>query len=239
MNLEEKTLSTKTLYSGKVVTLELSEAELPNGNNALREVVRHPGGAAVLLVNDGKILLERQFRFPYNKVIWEIPAGKLNKGENPEHAARRELEEETGYRAEKLERLVEVYPSPGYTDEIIYVFKADAATLEKQHLDDDEFVNAEFVEIPRIEEMIESGEICDAKTIDNCKYKRGCFQPLVFYRPILCPNGIRFYSSRFCFARKRLVAAAGIARAAENVGKRAVFPHRINKSDENRRAAAA
>lgn len=165
MNLEEKTLSTKTLYSGKVVTLELSEAELPNGNNALREVVRHPGGAAVLLVNDGKILLERQFRFPYNKVIWEIPAGKLNNGENPEHAARRELEEETGYCAEKLERLVEVYPSPGYTDEIIYVFKADAATLEKQHLDDDEFVNAEFVEIPRIEEMIESGEICDAKTI--------------------------------------------------------------------------
>lgn len=165
MKLEEKTLSTQTLFSGKVINLELSKVELPNGNEANREVVRHPGGAAVLLVNGGKILLERQFRFPYNKVIWEIPAGKLNKGEDPEHAAKRELEEETGYRAEKLERLVEVYPSPGYTDEIIYVFSADAAKLEKQHLDDDEFVNAEFVDLKKCIEMIESGEICDAKTI--------------------------------------------------------------------------
>ena len=96
MKLEEKTLSTQTLFSGKVINLELSKVELPNGNEANREVVRHPGGAAVLLVNGGKVLLERQFRFPYNNVIWEIPAGKLNKGEDPEHAAKRELEEETG-----------------------------------------------------------------------------------------------------------------------------------------------
>ncbi|MFR1633180.1 MAG: NUDIX domain-containing protein, partial [Oscillospiraceae bacterium] len=112
MDLEEKQISENTLYRGKVITVQLCGVELPNGHESVREVVRHSGGAAVLLVSGGKILMERQFRFPYNKVIWEIPAGKLNKGENPEHAARRELEEETGFRAEKLARLVEVYPSP-------------------------------------------------------------------------------------------------------------------------------
>lgn len=165
MDLEEKQISENTLYSGKVITVQLCGVELPNGHESVREVVRHSGGAAVLLVSGGKILMERQFRFPYNKVIWEIPAGKLNKGENPEHAARRELEEETGFRAEKLARLVEVYPSPGYTDEIIYVFLADGADYAAQHLDDDEFINAEFVEIEKVVSMIESGEICDAKTI--------------------------------------------------------------------------
>ena len=165
MQLEEKKLSSQTLYSGKVVTLELSRVELPNKKEALREVVRHPGGAAVLLVNDGKILLERQFRFPYDKVIWEIPAGKLNSGEPPVDAARRELEEETGYRAGKLKRLVEVYPSPGYTDEIIYVFFSDDAEYVGTHLDEDEFVNARFVDIADCLGMIEDGQICDAKTI--------------------------------------------------------------------------
>lgn len=95
MDLEEKQISENTLYRGKVITVQLCGVELPNGHESVREVVRHSGGAAVLLVSGGKILMERQFRFPYNKVIWEIPAGKLNKGENPEHAARRELEEET------------------------------------------------------------------------------------------------------------------------------------------------
>lgn len=165
MELEERTLSTKRLFDGKVIKLELSEVELPNGNTAAREVVRHPGGAAVLLVNGNKVLLERQFRFPYNKVIWEIPAGKLNGGEAPEHAARRELEEETGYRAARLKPLVNIYPTPGYTDEIIYIFSAEAAGFAGQHPDEDEFVNAAFVELDRVVAMIESGEICDAKTI--------------------------------------------------------------------------
>ena len=127
MELEEKTLSTQTIFNGAVIRLELSEVELPNGNRAGREVVRHSGGAAVLLVSDGKVLLERQFRFPYNKVIWEIPAGKLNAGEDPEVAARRELEEETGYRAGVLKKLTQIYPTPGYTDEIIYIYYTESA----------------------------------------------------------------------------------------------------------------
>ena len=165
MKLEERELSRKTLYKGKVVTLQLSEVELPNGHNSFREVVRHPGGAAVLIVQKGQILLERQFRFPYNKVIWEIPAGKLNPGENPMDAAKRELEEETGYTADELTRLVEVYPSPGYTDEIIYVFLAKNAVYRGSHPDEDEFVNVQFVPLSQAEDMIERGEICDAKTI--------------------------------------------------------------------------
>ena len=165
MELTEKQISEETKFEGRVITLQVCGVELPNGHKSTREEVRHPGGAAVLFVKDGKVLLERQFRFPYNKVIWEIPAGKLNRGENPEHAAIRELEEETGFRAEKLERLVEIYPSPGYTDEIIYVFLADGADFIGQNLDEDEFINAEFVELKKVEEMVESGEICDAKTI--------------------------------------------------------------------------
>ena len=152
MELTEKQISEETKFEGRVITLQVCGVELPNGHKSTREVVRHPGGAAVLFVKDGKVLLERQFRFPYNKVIWEIPAGKLNRGENPEHAAIRE-------------RLVEIYPSPGYTDEIIYVFLADGADFIGQNLDEDEFINAEFVELKKVEEMVESGEICDAKTI--------------------------------------------------------------------------
>ena len=119
----------------------------------------------MLIVQNGQILLERQFRFPYNKVIWEIPAGKLNPGENPMDAAKRELEEETGYTADELTRLVEVYPSPGYTDEIIYVFLAKNAVYRGSHPDEDEFVNVQFVPLSQAEDMIERGEICDAKTI--------------------------------------------------------------------------
>lgn len=165
MELDERELSQKILYRGKVVTLTVSEVELPNGHISTREVVRHPGGAAVLLVKDGKVLLERQFRFPYSEVIWEIPAGKLNMGEDPEKAALRELEEETGYRAESLRHLVDIYPTPGYTDEIIHIYLADAATMEGRHLDEDEFINAQFVALSEAERMIDSGEICDAKTI--------------------------------------------------------------------------
>ena len=165
MELEESTLSTRKIYDGKVICVEYSEVKLPNGNIAGREVVRHSGGAAVLLVCEGKALLERQFRFPYGKVIWEIPAGKLNAGEKPEAAARRELEEETGYRAEQLKKLTQIYPSPGYTDEIIHIFYCESAQALSQHLDEDEFINFSFVSLEECVKMTERGEICDAKTI--------------------------------------------------------------------------
>ena len=102
MKLEEQKISQKTLYEGKVITVWLCDAKLPNGHISLREVVHHSGGAAVLFVKDNKILLERQFRFPSKRVIWKIPAGKLNKGRAPLNAAKRGLKEETGFRAENL-----------------------------------------------------------------------------------------------------------------------------------------
>ncbi len=142
MELTEKQLACRNIYSGRVVRLEVCDVQLPEGRKGTREVVRHNGGAAVLYVKDNKILLVKQFRFPYGKELYEIPAGKLNKGEDPLSAAARELTEETGCVAKSLTRLCEVYPSPGYTDEIIYVFLADDVTQSKPHPDEVEFLKA-------------------------------------------------------------------------------------------------
>ena len=164
MNLNEKKLKTKTVYSGKIVKLEVDEVELPDGTISHRECVRHNGGACVLLIKDEKVLLVNQFRYLYGKPIYEIPAGKLNSGEDPKLAAARELEEETGYKPE-LVHLLDIYPTPGYTDEIIHIYFAKSYEVSKQHLDDGEFLNYCFIDIQTVLKMIESGEIKDAKTI--------------------------------------------------------------------------
>ena len=164
MTLQEKKLNSKTIYSGKIVTLEVDEVELPDGKTSYRECVRHSGGASVLLIKEGKVLLVKQFRYLYGKPIYEIPAGKLNKGEDPQIAAARELEEETGFKAE-LSHLLDIYPTPGYTDEIIHIYFAEKFEVTKQKLDEDEFLNYCFIDIDTVLKMIERGEIQDAKTI--------------------------------------------------------------------------
>ena len=164
MTLQEKKLKSKTIYSGKIVTLEVDEVELPDGKTSYRECVRHSGGASVLLIKEGKVLLVKQFRYLYGKPIYEIPAGKLNKGEDPQIAAARELEEETGFKAE-LSHLLDIYPTPGYTDEIIHIYFAEKFEVTKQKLDEDEFLNYCFIDIDTVLKMIERGEIQDAKTI--------------------------------------------------------------------------
>lgn len=164
MNLQEKKLKSKTVYDGKIVKLEVDEVELPDGKISFRECVRHSGGAAVLLIKDEKILLVRQFRYLYGKPIYEIPAGKLNAGEDPQIAAARELEEETGFKAE-ISHLLDIYPTPGYTDEIIHIYFAKSFEVSKQKLDEDEFLNYCFIDLNKVLEMIDSGEITDAKTI--------------------------------------------------------------------------
>lgn len=164
MNLEEKKLSSETKYDGRVLKLEVDKIELPDGKNSTRECVRHHGGAAVLLVKDGKVLLVKQYRYVYGKAIYEIPAGKLNEGEDAQSAAARELEEEAGYRA-KLVRMLDIYPSPGYTDEIIHVYFAKEYEFVGQKLDEGEFLNCEFIELQKIVQMIQDGEICDSKTV--------------------------------------------------------------------------
>ena len=164
MNLQEKKLKSKIIYSGKIVKLEIDEIELPDGKTSFRECVRHSGGASVLLVKDEKVLLVKQFRYLYGKPIYEIPAGKLNQGEDAQIAAARELEEETGFKAE-LSHLLDIYPTPGYTDEVIHIYFAENYVVTKQKLDDDEFLNYCFIDIKTVLKMIESGEINDAKTI--------------------------------------------------------------------------
>lgn len=165
MSLSEKKLDGKIIYDGKILKLNLDNVELPNGKTAEREYINHSGGSAVLYVENNKVLLVRQFRYAYGKEIYEIPAGKLEKGENPAVTAKRELEEETGYIAKELKELFKLYPTPGYSDEIIYVYLAENCTKSNSNPDDDEFVECEFIEIEKVCKMIERGEICDAKTI--------------------------------------------------------------------------
>lgn len=164
MNFSEKKLCGKTVYNGNILKLEVDEVELPDGNKSTRECIRHCAGAAVLLVKDGKILLVKQYRYLYGKVIYEIPAGKLEPGEAPKEGAARELEEETGYRA-TLVRLMELYPSVGYTDEIIHIFLAESSEYVGRKPDEDEFVEGEFISVCDVLAMIARGEICDAKTV--------------------------------------------------------------------------
>lgn len=164
MSFEEKKISSETKFTGRILSLTVDEVELPDGSKSNRECVRHSGGAAVLLINDGKVLLVKQYRYLYGKEIYEIPAGKLNAGEEPMLAAARELEEETGYKA-KLKRLIDLYPSPGYTDEIIHIYYAVEYSFVGQKLDEGEFLNCRFIPLTEVLKMIESGEICDAKTV--------------------------------------------------------------------------
>ena len=165
MELFEKTLSSTSIYDGKVVKLRKDEIELPNGNKSFREAIHHPGGACVIAKCDDYIYFVKQFRYPYGKVLLEIPAGKLNEGEDPKACAIRELEEETGLIAEKVELLHSIYPTPAYTDEVIYIYLASNLKKGTVHLDSDEFLNVVKIKTDDVKKMLLSGEIHDAKTI--------------------------------------------------------------------------
>ena len=165
MELFEKTLSSTNVFDGKVVKLKKDEIELPNGEKAVREYITHPGGACVLAVENGYIYFVKQFRYPYQKTLLEIPAGKLNKGENPKTCAMRELEEETGLKAKSVTLLHSIYPTPAYTTEVTYIYLASGLERGEMHLDSDEFLNVEKVEIEKVRQMLLNGEIHDAKTL--------------------------------------------------------------------------
>ena len=165
MRLEERTVRKNYIYRGKIVNLRCDDAQLPDGRPCRREVVEHPGGAAVLCVRDGKVALVKQFRYAYGEVIYEIPAGKLNEGEDARLAAARELEEETGLIAQTLVLRFVLYPTPGYTNEKIYIYEALGVSEGAQHLDEGEFLNVEYVPVKTVLSWIEKGELHDAKTI--------------------------------------------------------------------------
>lgn len=165
MKLEEKTLSSNRLYKGKILSLRKDRVLLPNGKEADREIVEHSGGSAVLCVKGEKIFLVKQFRYPYEEEILEIPAGKINDGETPEEAVARELKEEAGIIPGKLVKIFEIYPSPGYTDEKIYIFRAEANAEGEMNLDEDEFLVGGWYDKSEVKEMVRKGVIKDAKTV--------------------------------------------------------------------------
>jgi ADP-ribose diphosphatase len=159
-------MSTRHIYKGKIVTLNVDTITLPNGVTVDLEVVRHPGASAVVpLKEDGTVVLIRQFRHAAGGFIYEIPAGKLSPGEEPLACAARELEEEIGYRAGSFNLLSSIFTAPGFTDEVIHIYKATGLTKGRQQLDRDEVL--EVVEMPLDEAigMIRTGAIGDAKTI--------------------------------------------------------------------------
>jgi ADP-ribose pyrophosphatase len=166
---ELKVLHTEKKYAGKVIDLIIDEIEYPSGSRSVREVAAHPGGAAIVpLLPDNNILLVKQYRYPIRQIVYELPAGKLNPGEDPEVCARRELEEETGYRAEQLQRLTSIYTTPGFCNEQLHLFLASG--LEKssrgQQLEEGEAsLTVETVPLKRVLEMIDQEEIVDAKTL--------------------------------------------------------------------------
>ena len=165
MELYEKPLRREEIFSGRVLHVHRDQVELPNGRTSDREIVDHPGGVGVLALDgEGNVLVVSQYRYAYGKVLREIPAGKLERGEDPYAAAMRELREETGAAADKLIPLGELYPSPGYCNEIIRIYLARNLSWGETDLDDDEFLNLERVPFRTLLEEVLSGEITDAKT---------------------------------------------------------------------------
>ena len=165
MNLTEQTLSQSYAYKGRIINMRVDDISLPNGNKASREVVEHPGGVCVApLTDDGELLFVRQFRYPYKQVVLELPAGKKDKGEDPLVCGIRELKEETGATADEIIEMGTLYPSPGYTDEVIHLYFAKGLHFGDMNPDEDEFLEPVKIPLEKAVEMVMAGEIPDSKT---------------------------------------------------------------------------
>lgn len=165
MKLEETTVEKKYIYKGKIINLRCDDALLPNGKPCIREVVEHPGGVCIAaLTDDNELMFVRQFRYPYMEVILELPAGKLERGEDPLESGKRELLEEIGCTADEYINLGKFYPTCGYVDEIIYLYLAKGLSFSEQKLDEDEFLNIEKIPLQKAVEMVLNNEIPDGKT---------------------------------------------------------------------------
>ncbi|MBQ5968600.1 MAG: NUDIX hydrolase [Clostridia bacterium] len=166
MDLTEKTLKETTIFDGRIIRVHVDDIELPNGKPAIREIVEHPGGVCVAALTDRNTMtFVRQYRYPYHKVLLELPAGKLEKGEDPLTAGLRELEEECGLQAETVRSLGCVYPTVAYCSEIIYLFLATGLTKTHQHFDEDEFLETVELTLDEAVEMVMRNEITDSKTV--------------------------------------------------------------------------
>ncbi len=166
MNLEETLIKSEEIYSGRVVRVTIDTVRLPNGKESTREIVHHNGACAILpITNEGKIVLVKQYRCSLSKVLYEIPAGKLEKGEDPKECAFRELEEETGYKAKNMEEYLMIYPAAGYSGEALYIYKATDFIKTQLNLDEDEFVEVVEMDVKKLKDMVMNNEINDSKTV--------------------------------------------------------------------------
>lgn len=164
---EEKTTETEVIFEGKIVNLQVDTVELPNGKHSKRELIKHPGAVAIVAITEeNKIVLVEQFRKPLEKSIIEIPAGKLEYGEDPVDTGLRELQEETGYEAERLIPITSFYTSPGFANELIHIYLAENITKMENPPpgDEDEFVEIIEVGLAEAKAFVEEQRICDAKT---------------------------------------------------------------------------
>jgi ADP-ribose pyrophosphatase len=164
----EKQLESTQLYDGRVVKLYVDVVELPNGKTAKREVIRHPGAVAIVPITaEGKIILIRQFRYAAGRAMLEIPAGTLEPGEDPDLCAERELQEEIGQSAKRLEKLGGIFLAPGYSSEYIHLYLAQDLYESRLEADEDEFITASEYTFEQALAFVTSGQIADAKTITS------------------------------------------------------------------------
>ena len=162
----EDKVGSELIYDGRIIHVYRDAIRLPNGSDAVREAVRHIGAVCVVPVtDDGKVVLVRQFRYPFGKMIYEIPAGKLDlRDEEHSRAAMRELEEETGYICSSLEYIGDLYSTPGFCDEVIHMYCARGLVKGKPHPDEDGFIDTVAIPIEDVKDMILDGDITDSKT---------------------------------------------------------------------------
>lgn len=166
MDYVEKTISEERKYTGNIINVNKATVILPNGKETTRDIVRHPGASVVVpMTDDGGLLLVKQYRKPCDMISIELPAGKLDEGERPEVCAIRELREETGYTAGNIQKVIGIHSTPGFSDEILHMFVATSLTRGDACPDEDEFISCRKYTISECIEMVESGQITDAKTI--------------------------------------------------------------------------
>lgn len=168
--LRETLVKRKRIYEGNVITVEENTVELPNGNHATREVVYHKGAVCVIAVVDDYMYFVKQFRFAPDEILLEIPAGKIEKGEAPETTAKKELKEEIGGVAQNIKKVHEFFVSPGFSNEIVYLYEASDITIKSQALEDDEFLEIEKIHMSKLEDLRLSGRVRDAKSIIAIQY---------------------------------------------------------------------
>lgn len=161
----EKTLKSNLIYKGKILKVYNDEVLCINNNVSTREIVKHLGGVCILGFIDEKVILEKQYRYAFNEELFELPAGKLEENEKPYDAALREFEEETGYKALSLEYYGMMYPTCGYSNEIIYLYVADNIVKSKRNLDEDEAIDIIYLSLDEVVKMVNNNTIKDAKTI--------------------------------------------------------------------------